>query len=107
AHDHVERRCRFALGEVLAPHQLGDRVDHASTRPSGPAGNLPIEREDARRTKLPMTFFPSLVSTDSGWNCTPYVGCFAWRRPMTNPSCVQAVITSSGGTLDRLTISEW
>ena len=30
-------------------------------------------------------------------NWTPYVGCFAWRRPITVPSAVHAVTTSSSG----------
>src|SRR5207249_6241614 len=65
----------------------------------------PSTREH-RRMKLARIFLPSFVSTDSGWDCTPYVGCFACRSPMTVPSAVQAVTTSSSGIDDRSTISE-
>src|SRR5438093_11743387 len=72
AHDHLERGRGLLFGEVLALDELCDRVDHACTF-------------TARRTKLPRIFLPSLVNTDSGWNCTPYVGCLTWRNPMTPP----------------------
>src|SRR5665213_1565511 len=85
-------RC-LGLSKGLPPHQFGDRVDHEVPRA-------------ARRMKLARIVFPSLVSTDSGWNWTPYVGCRAWRSPMIVSSAVHAVTTNSSGSDDRSTISE-
>jgi hypothetical protein len=47
------------------------------------------------------------VRIDSGWNCTPSTSSSRWRRPITMPSSVSAVISSTSGTVSRSTISEW
>ena len=50
-----------------------------------------------RRTKLERICIPLLVSTDSGWNCTPSMGRLRWRTPMMIPSAVDAVTSSTWG----------
>ncbi len=40
--------------------------------------------------KLRSTFAPSGVSTDSGWNCTPYTGYSMWATAISSPSSVLA-----------------
>src|SRR5579872_700289 len=63
AHDQLESASGLILSQRLAPDELGDRLDHRAVSTfTGLA---------ARRMKLPMTFLPSFVRTDSGWNCTP------------------------------------
>src|SRR4029077_126124 len=57
--------------------------------------------------KLERIFLPSFVSTDSGWNWTPYVGYRTCRSPMTVSSAVHAVTTSASGMDALSTISEW
>ena len=47
------------------------------------------------------------VRIDSGWNCTPSIGSSRWRRPITRPSSLSAVTSSTSGTESRSTISEW
>ena len=58
ANDLLKSSRSLILGERLTAHELGDRFDHAIFRA-------------ARLMKLARIFLPSLVSTDSGWNCTP------------------------------------
>ena len=48
---------------------------------------------------------PSGVSTDSGWNWTPSIGYSRCLTPITSPSSVRAVISSSSGS--RVAASEW
>ena len=50
---------------------------------------------------------PLVVSTDSGWNCTPSTSQSRWRSPITSPSSVVAVTVSVSGSDDGSTISEW
>ena len=72
--------------EVAAFEQLGERLlDHVRKfRPSsGPSG----------------------VRTLSGWNCTPSIGSSRWRTPITSPSGVRAVTSSSSGI--STAASEW
>ena len=57
--------------------------------------------------KLRTRSWPPTVRIDSGWNCTPSVGASRWRRPITRPSSVSAVISSTSGTGARSTTSEW
>ena len=42
------------------------------------------------------------MAKDSGWNWTPQIGSSRWRRPITRPSSVQAVLEGGreSGTLD-------
>ncbi len=49
---------------------------------------------------------PHVVRTDSGWNCTPSVGCSPCARPMTRPSSVSAVMCNVSGTVARSTTRE-
>src|SRR5438309_2740812 len=58
ANDDLESGGGLVLGEVLALDELGKSLDHSETF-------------SLRLTKFPRIFLPSLVSTDSGWNCTP------------------------------------
>src|SRR5713226_2474596 len=93
AHDRLEGRGCLGLTQRFAPDEFGDGLDHD-------------EGLAARLMKLLRIFLPSLVSTDSGWNWTPYVGCRTWRRPITVPSFVHAVTTRSSGIDDRSTMRE-
>ena len=65
-----------------------------------PEACLAASELDQRR-KLSAIAPPVGVSTDSGWNCTPSMRSVRWRTPMTSPSSVRAVTTSSSGTLRR------
>src|SRR4030095_285739 len=51
-------------------------------------------------------FLPSWVSTDSGWNCTPYTGNSRWQSAMISPSSLSAVISRQPGNEVRFTTSE-
>ena len=48
---------------------------------------------------------PSGVKTLSGWNWTPSIGSSRWRTPITSPSGVRAVTSSTSGTCRAA--SEW
>ena len=89
---HLHHRGVGLLGQQVAPfHQRSDRgIDHAGA---------PIWR------KFSTSVRPCGVSTDSGWNWTPCVGCSRWRTPITSPSGVWAVTTRSPGTSSAA--SEW
>ena len=50
---------------------------------------------------------PASVRIDSGWNCTPSTASSRWRRAITTPSSVSAVISSTAGIESRSTTSEW
>ena len=58
-------------------------------------------------SQLASSRWPPWVSTDSGWNCTPYSGSSRCCTPITTPPAVEAVTSSSSGTVDRTTASEW
>src|SRR5581483_635340 len=89
AHDLAHRRACLRPAQRAALDQLGDALlDHgAPTR------------------KLRAICGPSGVSTLSGWNWTPSTGSVRWRTPITSPSSVLAVTSSSAGTL--VAASEW
>src|SRR5439155_13922826 len=57
-HDRLEGGRRFGFAQRFASDELRNRFDHEDTLA-------------ARLMKLLRIFLPSLVSTDSGWNCTP------------------------------------
>ena len=79
AHDLVHHGVCLCPVEGLSFEDLCDRVlDH--------------------RTKFPAISDPSGVRTLSGWNWTPSIGWVRCRTPMTSPSAVRAVISSSSGT---------
>ena len=61
----------------------------------------------AAARKLASSPGPSGVRMDSGWNCTPSTGRSRWRSPMTTPSEVSAVTSSTSGSEARSTTSEW
>ena len=86
------RHVRLLAREVAPLDELLDRArDH---RPASMARKFSIRRR------------PCGVSTDSGWNCTPCVGSVRWRTPITSPSGVCAVTTSSSG-MGASAASEW
>jgi hypothetical protein len=103
------RRCRAALHDlghgggrlvdrqVLATHELlEDDWKHMRTRQS-----LATFRKFCSRR------IPPAVMTDSGWNCTPWIGQTRCRSPITVlSSWVSAAISRSAGTLVRSTTSE-
>ncbi len=66
---------------------------------------------DQLSRKFATNFFPSFVSTLSGWNCTPSTGNFRCRRPIMTrvPSLseVQAETSKSLGRPSSATINEW
>ena len=114
------RRCRTARPRAPgAPHRP-QRVELAQSRPRVPivavmtltraraAVTVPCRRPRASARKFRSMSWPSSVSTLSGWNWTPQVGCSAWRRPMIvrcPASSTQAFDGSSGG--GSSTTSEW
>ena len=64
-------------------------------------------REHHRSRKFRRIFRPSPVSTDSGWNCTPWTGYTRCRTAMIVPSsCVRAATSRSPGTLSGPMTSE-
>ncbi|GIT75863.1 MAG: hypothetical protein Ct9H300mP31_03940 [Acidimicrobiaceae bacterium] len=63
--------------------------------------------QETRVRKLASRSCPLAVKIDSGWNCTPSTSRSRWRSPMTRPSSLVAVISSSSGTDSRSTIREW
>jgi len=65
------------------------------------------QRAGARARKFSRSLWPPSVRIDSGWNWTPTTGSSRWRRPMTTPSSVSAVISRQSGTESRSTTSEW
>src|SRR5690242_3124521 len=64
-HDFTHGGRGLVGGEVLVTNEL-----------------LEQRREHHRSRKLRRMRLPSSVSTDSGWNCTPWTGYFRWRTPM-------------------------
>ena len=54
--------------------------------------------------KLASSAWPCSVAMLSGWNCTPWIGRLAWRKPITWPSSEVQLITRLSGTSS--TISE-
>ncbi len=77
-------------------------TDSAACAPSCASANRQhLSRKFLRRS------WPLEVRIDSGWNCTPSTSYWRWRRPITIPSSVSAVISSMSGTLARSTTSEW
>ena len=80
----------------LASLLARERPAFEELRESGP---------DHRERKFSASSCPSGVSTLSGWNWTPSIGSSRWRTPMTSPSGVRAVTSSSAGTLSAA--SEW
>ena len=76
------------LAQVAPVHQLGDgALDHAASR------------------KFRISCGPRGVSTDSGWNWTPWTGSSRWRTAMISPSSAVAATSSTSGT--RVAASEW
>ena len=60
-----------------------------------------------RPRKLRAITSPEGVSTDSGWNCTPWRWAMSrWRSAMTSPSRSRAVATSTSGS-GSIAASEW
>ena len=47
------------------------------------------------------------MKIDSGWNWTPSTASVRWRSPITTPSAVVAVTSSSSGTEAGVTTREW
>ena len=87
AHDLVHHVARLRTREVAAFEELGEgSLDHQERKFSASSG-------------------PSGVRTLSGWNWTPSIGSSRWRTPITSPSGVRAVTSSSAGTLS--TAREW
>src|SRR5262249_17334825 len=87
-----------APGHRQCPDGADERIlaVHAPT----PAGAAPSR-------KLASSRLPSSVRMDSGWNCTPSIWWWRWRRPMTSPSSDRAVIWRASGTVSATTTSEW
>ena len=84
-----------AAREVLAPRQLLEqRLEHVSL---------------TRARKLRRSWRPGPVRTDSGWNCTPWIGHSRWRSAMTMPSSARPGARPRGRRATRLgdTTSEW
>ena len=88
AHDLAHHLAAACAAEVLAVEQVGQRL-----------------LDQRRSRKFRPSSGPSGVSTDSGWNWTPSIGSARWRTPITSPSGVRAVISSSSGTVSAA--SEW
>ena len=85
AADHHHHRAR-------RPRRPRATATAAAERPTGSAGGGRHPVEEGLQHRWPPT-----VRIDSGWNCTPSTSCSRWRRPITRPSSVSAVISSSGG----------
>ena len=101
-HDDVERGFGVAVGQRLAGGEAGEErlqvVGHVgAVRRRAPGALLP--RAIAR--KLASNSWPCSLAMLSGWNCTPKTGSVRWRMPMTRPSSVQAVGTSTSGKRRR------
>ena len=80
-HDLFHRRGRFLDREVLSTLELfEERGEHQISR------------------KLRRSLRPSFVRTDSGWNCTPWMGYWRCLTPMTTPSSVCAASSRSAGS---------
>ena len=90
-HDLFHGARRLVHREVLAPLQLFDQFGKH-------------HRSSSR--KLRRSCLPSPVSTDSGWNCTPWTGNVRCRTPMSVPSSVRAAASSDSGS-GSATTSEW
>ncbi|CFP59655.1 Uncharacterised protein [Bordetella pertussis] len=59
-----------------------------------------------RVRKLRISAWPCSLSTDSGWNCTPYSGRVLWRTPMMSPSGAVAVTSRQSGRVAGSMVSE-
>ncbi len=104
-HDHrVDRSARHHLD-----HGTDHHVEQPPRPPPDPSRPRSVEAvgQAARARKLAIRSWPPTVRIDSGWNCTPSTSSSRWRRPMTMPSSVSAVISSTSGTESRSTTSEW
>ena len=88
AHDLAHHLAAARPAELLAVEQVGERL-----------------LDQRRSRKFCPSRGPSGVSTDSGWNWTPSIGSSRWRTPITSPSGVRAVTSSSSGTVSAA--SEW
>ena len=62
---------------------------------------LPLRAYPTRSKKFCSRGFPMGVRIDSGWNWTPSTGYSLWRKPMINPSSVQAVTSRQSGKESR------
>ena len=90
------RRRRLAAHDLV--HHLARLRTRARSRPSSSARErLP---GSSRGSSAPGRG-PSGVSTLSGWNWTPSIGSSRWRTPITSPSGVRAVTSSSSGNASR------
>lgn len=82
--------------DLSAAGKLRTTIPHGSPQAAPPANSR----------KFFSSFIPSLVSTLSGWNCTPWIGNSRWRNPMISPSAVRALTSRQSGTLSGRTSSE-
>src|SRR5690606_9209774 len=95
--EHRLERMRCLLGiEKRARVGEGAEAAHAARRSA--TGNPAIRR------KLASIAWPCSVAMLSGWNWTPWIGNSTWRKPMTAPSSLVALIARTGGiwTTSRL-----
>ena len=109
--------CRPARRPRPSTTTLDDDLDKPPSTPPRRPRPRPRTGRDRRRSrplrpvvrarKLAMRSWPPMVRIDSGWNCTPSTSSSRWRSPMTMPSSVSAVISSTSGTDARSTTSEW
>src|SRR6266536_5492774 len=85
---------------------LGNGKSIVGAIPCGRPDLLVVARScsDQYAKKFRKRSFPVGVIIDSGWNCTPSTGYVRCRRPMTSPSAVSAVISSSFGRVERSTM---
>ena len=87
-------------GWARAVHDRVHRAAASSTVRSTRRRSLSISRGNPHAgssRKLRRIFRPSPVSTDSGWNCTPWTGHSRCRSPMMTPSSVRAADLEAAG----------
>ena len=89
---HLPRPPRPTVPPTVAP----GRAPASVQRLSGDGGAGPGRGRCRSRS------WPCSVRIDSGWNCTPSTSSSRWRRPMTTPSSVRAVTSSTSGTESAL-----
>src|SRR5690606_21495810 len=95
------------LGTGLALGAQRGHAVHLPTTGASPADLAPASRSPHSVSQLASIRCPCSVRADSGWSCTPSTGSSRWRSPMTMPSDVRAVTSSSAGTVVGSAASEW
>jgi beta-lactam-binding protein with PASTA domain len=85
---------------------IGRFLGGSSTTTSTPSTTTPYRAGAAARArKFRSMSWPAMVRIDSGWNCTPSTSSSRCRSPMTMPSSVRAVTSSTAGMFS--TTNEW